>query len=652
MKPTNRFYQVPLFSIFSTFSTYFFILFLLFSFLFCVPVLCQNTDSLLCKGDIKNSLREGKWQCFSANDILLAEGSYKNNQKNGLWTYYDEKGFVIMAMQFENDEPNGYCRKYVNRKFVYECYYKNGKKDGFESVYYPDGSLQGYYFYMAGEIHKNNLEYFGDNITASNVEFFCGDKRGETKLYYKNAKPELSLHYIHNELEGEWLLSYPDEKPQIKGTFKDDSIYYDWTKYDANGEKAWEIYFNRGEADKKWTRRDLLANYTQIHTYDSGKLQKVSDWIAQRDKLSGGRLKNGNGERYWYDHNKCLKAKGMYQNGELHGLYWLYANCSIKEIAVFNYQNNVLQGEYSFKYANGKNSVLGYFANNVVDSSYQEFFEDGQLALEGQYQKGIKVGEWIAYYKTGKMHTKETYIENELQGISQTFYEDGTTMSESFTYQNGLKNGKAFSYFRNGTIAAEGEYKDNEQEGLWKFYDQAGKLTEQGTYVAGLRQDTWQTFLATGEIASEGKYKNDAEDSVWLYYHTKGWVTEEESWKEGRMLQAKQIFYKRKGKIKGEWTMFGKNSTSYVKYYDWKRKKLAVKGVMKDGLPQSTWKFYDKKGNKTMEGNFDNGLRNGKWKFYAQEKLTIEGNYLQGQKIGEWKYFDQKGKIEKTEMYE
>ncbi len=190
------------------------------------------------------------------------------------------------------------------------------------------------------------------------------------------------------------------------------------------------------------------------------------------------------------------------------------------------------------------------------------------------------------------------------------------------------------------------------QVGIWKYYYLDGQLSEKGEYIAGVREGKWNTFFATGEILSEGLYINDVEDSIWRYFNEKGFVTEQELWKQGKMTNAKQFFYKRKGKLKGELGMFGNNSLNYVKYHDLKRKKIAVKGVMKDGLPQSSWRFYNKKGDKTIEGNFDNGLRNGKWKFYQNEKLTSEGSYLQGQKFGEWKYYNSKEKVERTEIYE
>lgn len=611
-----------------------------------------------CKGDVKNSLKEGKWQCFTENDNIIAEGTYKNDKKNGLWTYYDVKGFVSMAMQFENDLPHGYCRKYENRKMIYECFYKQGVKHGFETIYYWDGTVQQYYFYEEGERHKNNLEYFGDNITAANVEFFCNDKRGEGKLYHKNGKAELIFYYLRNQLEGQWTLLYPDEKPQIKGNFKDDSLYFEWEKYSTDGQKEWEIYIRKNEADKKWIRADLLAGYQQVQNYDSGRLNKVSDWISERDKLSGGKMRSGNGERYWYDNNKCLKAKGLYKDGKLNGLYWLYANCKPKEIAVFNYVNNVLQGEYQIKYSSGKNASVGYFHNGTIDSTYTEFFTDGVVALRGQYDKGQRTGIWESYYKNGKLHIQENYKDGVLQGVAKTFFEDGSSISESFTYQNGQKNGKAVAYHLNNSVAAEGIYENDTQNGLWNFYYDTGELSEKGEYENGTRTGKWQTFYTTGEVLSEGLYVNDVEDSVWNYFNQQGLVIEEETWKEGRLQKAKQVFYKpitffrKKAKLIGERSIFNNTSLAYNKYYDFNRKNIAVRGGMKDGLPQGSWRFNDENGNITAEGTFDNGLRNGKWRFYKDKKVTSEGKYLQGQKQGEWKYYDAKGKVTRTEIFE
>jgi uncharacterized protein len=611
-------------------------------------------DTSLCRGNISNSLRQGKWKCFDPNDKLLAEGNYKNGKKDGIWVFYDQKGLAIEAIQFKEDQQNGVLRKYENRKTVYECYYKNGVKEGQEIFYYWDGSIQKLYNYRQGELWDNNLEYFGDNITALSLEFLADDKRGEGKLNYKDGKPEVSFHYIRNELEGEWIAYHPDEKPHIKGIFKDDSLYFEWAAFTPEGEKKWEIFIKRNLPHSRWDRYDILPNYKQIQQFDSGKLMKVSDFVGQRDKLAGGKLKAGTGERYWYDQNKCLKAKGLYQNGKLNGQYWLYANCTIKEIAIFNYQDNELAGQFQLFYNNGKPATIGYMTTGQIDSIYTEFYKNGSKAIEGKYKQGRKQGVWQTYYENGKLHTQESYDDDVLQGQATIFYEDGTTPKETFFYEAGIKNGKATAYHLNNKPAAEGNYTQDSKDGFWQYFHANGQVAEKGNYETGLRQGEWLSFHENGVLQSKGLFAEDVEDSLWTYFDDKNRLSETELWRKGKLMEATQRHYKRKKKKPQATLLVCKGGAgTYLQYYDKDRKNLKVRGLMKDGMPTGGWTFYDPtdgaapegtfyKGQIAAEGYFENGLRQGRWKFYKAGKIFTEGNYLNGQKTGNWYYYDTK----------
>ncbi len=611
-------------------------------------------DTSLCKGDIKNSLREGKWKCFDSKDRLLAEGNYKNGKKEGIWTFYNEKGLVMEAIQFKADVQNGVLRKYENRKTVYECYYKDGVKHGQEIFYYWDGSIQKLYNYRNGDLWESSLEYFGDNVTAVNLEFVANNKRGEGKLHYKDGKTEVAFHYIRNELEGEWILHYPDEKPHIKGIFKDDSVYYEWASFTPEGEPKWAIFLKRNLPHSRWERADILPAYKQIQQFDSGRLVKVSDFVGTRDKLAGGKIKNGTGERYWYDTNKCLKAKGLYVNGKLNGQYWLYANCSLKEMALFTYQDNELQGQFTLFYESGKPATIGYCQQGVVDSLYTEFYEKGTKAREGKFQNGKKQGIWQTFYENGNLHTQEIYENDVLQGTTTIYYEDGKTPKESFDYVQGSKSGKAVAYHANGKSAAQGSFEADSKQGQWQYFHANGQTAEQGLYETGLRQGEWKTYHDNGVLQSKGLFSNDVEDSVWVYYDPLNRLVETEKWRQGKLIDAKQLHYKRKKKkLQGETIVCKGGAGTYLQYYDVDKKFLKVKGLLKDGLPTGGWYFYDPiggiapegylyRGQLLAEGYFENGLRQGKWKFYRAGKVYCEGNYINGQKNGTWYYYDNK----------
>jgi len=91
-------------------------------------------------------------------------------------------------------------------------------------------------------------------------------------------------------------------------------------------------------------------------------------------------------------------------------------------------------------------------------ADYQEFYEDGQLKIEGNYDAN-----------------------NQRHGIWVSYYDNGQKWSES-VYQNGLKNGHSITFFPNGNVRYVGDYKEDKKTGVWTFYDESGEVTQEKTY--------------------------------------------------------------------------------------------------------------------------------------------------------------------------
>ncbi|MEZ4937135.1 MAG: hypothetical protein R2799_06030 [Crocinitomicaceae bacterium] len=92
------------------------------------------------------------------------------------------------------------------------------------------------------------------------------------------------------------------------------------------------------------------------------------------------------------------------------------------------------------------------------DGAYREFYDNGQVKIEGYFdQGGKKNGVWKGYSK---------------QGWQQ---------SEIF-YLNDKKNGHAVVFHPNGRPKYIGEYKDDIKVGHWRFYDEEGNLTTEADF--------------------------------------------------------------------------------------------------------------------------------------------------------------------------
>ncbi|MFD1551578.1 hypothetical protein DNU06_03265 [Putridiphycobacter roseus] len=95
---------------------------------------------------------------------------------------------------------------------------------------------------------------------------------------------------------------------------------------------------------------------------------------------------------------------------------------------------------------------------NVKPGYYQEFYDNGQVKVEGKKNKaGLKEGLWMS------------------------FFENGNKMSES-NFKNGLNDGYSMVWQPNALVHYFGNYKAGKKIGEWTFYDKNGKVSKVENY--------------------------------------------------------------------------------------------------------------------------------------------------------------------------
>ena len=86
-----------------------------------------------------------------------------------------------------------------------------------------------------------------------------------------------------------------------------------------------------------------------------------------------------------------------------------------------------------------------------------EFYQTGQVRMEGPMKNGRMEGEWTAYLPDGRVQ-------------SHGYFEDGK------------RTGAATVYWENGNLREEGFYKNGHHCGHWKWYDEQGNLIREEDY--------------------------------------------------------------------------------------------------------------------------------------------------------------------------
>jgi antitoxin component YwqK of YwqJK toxin-antitoxin module len=100
----------------------------------------------------------------------------------------------------------------------------------------------------------------------------------------------------------------------------------------------------------------------------------------------------------------------------------------------------------------------------------------------------------------------------------------------------------------------------------------------------------------------------------------------------------------------GECTVVGRNSNLVLEQFSYKKGvlhgkasawykngKLKRKGIYRNGKLSGAWEFWDEKGNKTMEVNFENDELNGQFtSLEADGRIREKGIYKANHRTGKW----------------
>jgi antitoxin component YwqK of YwqJK toxin-antitoxin module len=95
------------------------------------------------------------------------------------------------------------------------------------------------------------------------------------------------------------------------------------------------------------------------------------------------------------------------------------------------------------KYDNGNyKTVHQYFtdtADMTEDYYYQEFFENGNLKIQGLENQRTRKGEWKAYFENGDLKAKLTFENDVLNGPIKLYNDDGTVKAQDNAENGDLK---------------------------------------------------------------------------------------------------------------------------------------------------------------------------------------------------------------------
>ena len=217
------------------------------------------------------------------------------------------------------------------------------------------------------------------------------------------------------------------------------------------------------------------------------------------------------------------------------GLFSFSTLCALNQID----KKGRKQGEWKKTYENGQVMYEGNFVNNQPTGVFKRYYESGALKSVQTYETPER-SQIVVYEEDGKtISVKGTYL-NKKKEAEWTYYVKGK-ISLLEVYNDGRKNGTSKVYIKEGALIEEIPYVRDTIDGMRKRFLQDGKRYSEVSYKKGVEHGSYKLYEGHDFPVIEGVYKNGKRDGDWILKDDKGVQTDVMKYKDGVLLNAKEL---------------------------------------------------------------------------------------------------------------
>lgn len=145
----------------------------------------------------------------------------------------------------------------------------------------------------------------------------------------------------------------------------------------------------------------------------------------------------------------------------------------------------------------------------------------------------VRVIEKIEYDSNGN------YIEAKEEGVTKRYYENGQLAFEG-EMKSFQKNGICKYYHENGQLKIIGNWKSDIPHGIFKRYNKKGNLEAEGKYEQGYRVGLFKGYYTNGKLAVESNWKNGELKDI-NYYDKNMKIVDKINWKDEKKVNILEI---------------------------------------------------------------------------------------------------------------
>jgi antitoxin component YwqK of YwqJK toxin-antitoxin module len=309
-----------------------------------------GSSNLIGVGNLEEGKKSGEWKVYSKinpdnssepsfekadpeifekqfnQDIPIYIINFSDDLPNGVFQENYSNGSIKKLGTLENGElVNQYREFFENGELAYTGQLKEGKKVGEWLEYYESGKINSSISYVDGLVDGEAIYYYQDGGVEMKTSYSQGERNGFYEAYFSDGEVKVKGMFKNGTPEGEWLSKGSNREIEFQGSFQGGIRSGEWLEQvDIMPEYLRKGSYDQGLKNGEWFVMNDGGEILQSERYEEGKLVSVIE-LKYSDKVKSQQIvKDGNGQRIFFDKDGIIKAKGKVFEGERNGKWYFY----------------------------------------------------------------------------------------------------------------------------------------------------------------------------------------------------------------------------------------------------------------------------------------------------------------------------------------
>lgn len=210
---------------------------------------------------------------------------------------------------------------------------------------------------------------------------------------------------------------------------------------------------------------------------------------------------------------------------------------------VFNQTDsrNLKQGFWKKHYSNGNLMYKGFFRDDKPVGEMRRYFESGALRAIFQYDREGNRSKAVLYYENGEIAAEGNYI-GSLKDSTWTYYSYyNKNVTGRENYNNGKRHGLTINYYSNGDVSEKTEWNHDKKSGIWEQYFRDNIPRLKAAFKDNKLNGEFIVYYDNGKPYISGMYVNDLREGKWTLFKEDGSPATTLNYKAGKAAEGEKL---------------------------------------------------------------------------------------------------------------